>query len=448
MWLKQTLLTVGVIGCASSAFAVDIKDFNYDPSVSSKDIGVDIKALVECGSGYADGHCDSANVSQSGYKKNTVVLNAIKTAKKAEGENDIAGTDAASLKRLGINAIDDVTADQHHNKSRDIKKQKTEIDQVVGSWSGNDVSDLTKTYNTGQTADSQGLAFKYQCMSYSDNQLDLWANGGDMKLKSLANQCLSVRVVANTNDQALANRPSKNDPLRKNVVKRDTTNRTTNTAVANINTPTGNASSANSMAYDCDAEPTARTTKSGTCNTRGFGRGQVCTQSLVVSCGAGSVGQRPLPECTQALKKSSFKIENTTRQILLEVTDTSLLFGAEWIESKKSNSTNKWSVSFEAADPAKVKMTLIGYYYDNAATVYLNGHLIFSASNGTGQRGSLYVPLDQYLIEGKNLFEATVNNWGGPAGLKMNIAIAPESTKSCTCKESWQTTCTTSKVGL
>lgn len=80
---------------------------------------------------------------------------------------------------------------------------------------GGNVDNLKSTYNTNVIPDSDGLTLKNKCMQYSDDQLSTMAQSTTKATVDLANQCLVIRTVANSNDQALVSGFTDSGPLKK-----------------------------------------------------------------------------------------------------------------------------------------------------------------------------------------------------------------------------------------
>ncbi|WP_436658833.1 hypothetical protein [Acinetobacter sp. P1(2025)] len=452
MLYKKTLLALSLSCLIPTAFsATDAEKLNYDSSITKKELGVDVDKLVACGSDYGTEDCrDSKNVTQSGYQQNTVVNNALKVVRKSENGEKIANVDEDSTKKLGINKIEGADNPSSYNSTRDIAEQQKAVQDLTNQWSNVDVNDLKATYNTKVIPTDAGYDFKYKCMAYTDAQLDQMSNSTDLKQRSLANQCLTIRTVTNTNDKALLNRLSETDELRADVKNRASLNKTTNTEVSKINSSVGNPTKANSMSYACDFTPKTSTTKNQTCSTSGVGRHQLCTQKLVVSCGEGATGQRDVPECIAGMPHGTAKISSSSNRVSsFQSTDNGFSFNERWNDGNNRGSTTNWDINFLVSNPDKVNMVLQSFYVDNKITIRLNGTVIATQKFPT-TAGTINPNIDvkQYLVIGQNTLSVELINYDGPAGAAINMVINPTSYQGCMCKESWQTTCTMSNVGL
>lgn len=449
MFSKKSLLAVSIVFAVQGvSFAANVADYNYNPNLTKQQTGVDINSVIECGYNYANGNCDSSNPSvQKGYGDSNNINKGTTDARSANQNKDIY--DPSNPKNLGINEMDDNRNIIKYSDTRDLTKQQTTITDLYGG--GGDVSGLKSTYNTNVIPDQDGLLLKNKCMQYSDAQLSTMGQSTNKATADLANQCLVIRTVANSNDQALVNGFSDADPLRTSTVKRNTGNIKTNSYVSNVdNKSTTSVNTANSQAYSCEVEPTRTEYLSSTCNTKTVGRQQTCTQNRVVECGINAKGSRDLPECISGMDRGTVKLTTATngRKSSFKTSDTGFSLNEHWHDGS-NGSSGSWEFNFLVKNPDKVKMTFVNFYFDNKIDFYLNGMRI-AGGDLTESDGSatLNMNLHKYLRVGQNIFKVDMVNYHGPAGVSFNIAIDPSSYTGCMCKESWKTTCTISKVGI
>lgn len=449
MFSKKSLLAISIVFAVQNvSFAANVADYNYNPNLTKQQTGVDINSVIECGYNYANGNCDSSNPSvQKGYGDSNNINKGTTDARAANQNKDIY--DPSNPKNLGINEMDDNRNIVKYSDTRDLTKQQTTITDLYGG--GGDVSNLKSTYNTNVIPDQDGLILKNKCMQFSDSQLSTMSQSSNKANVDLANQCLVIRTVANSNDQAIVNGFSETDPLKTSTVKRSTGNNTTNGYVSNVdNKSAASVKTANSQAYSCEVEPTRSEYLSTTCNTKGVGRQQVCTQNREVVCGSNVTGTRDLPECISGMDRGTVKLTTATngRKSSFRASDSGFSLNERWDDGRGSSSAS-WEINFLVKNPDKVKMTFIDFFFDNKVDFYLNGMRIAGGDlANTHGNVTLNMNLHKYLRVGQNIFKVDLTNYGGPAGAAFNITIDPSSYTGCMCKESWKTTCTISKIGM
>lgn len=446
---KKSLLAVSILLAAPNvSFAANVEDYNYNPNLTKQQTGVDISAVIDCGYNYADGNCDSSNPSvQKGYGDSKNIDKGTSDGRTANKSQDIY--DPNSTTKLGINSMDDNRNIVNYSDTRDLSKQQNTVTDLYGG--GNDVNDLKRTYNTNVIPDNDGMALKNKCMQFSDAQLSNMTQSGTKASVDLANQCLVIRTVANSNDQAIVSGFSETDPLRTSVINRSDKNLQTNNnvAIVNPNSPSS-VLQANSQSYACSVEPMRTEYKSSTCNSTAVGRQQICKQDRVIDCGEGVTGTRDLPECTSGMDRGTVKLISASHgKTLGEVyPDSGFSLSLVW-DDGNLRSVGRWEYAFLVKNPEKAKMTLVNYNFDNKIDIFLNKNHIASA-NSPNSNGKHTVNLDlrKYLVVGQNSFVVEMENYKGPAAVGFNVSIDPTSYVGCMCKESWKTTCTISKVGI
>lgn len=464
MFSKKSLLAVSIVFAVQGvSFAANVADYNYNPNLTKQQTGVDINSVIECGYNYANGNCDSSNPSvQKGYGDSNNINKGSTDARAANQNKDIY--DPSNPKNLGINEMDDNRNIIKYSDTRDLTKQQSTITDLYGG--GGDVSGLKSTYNTNIIPDKDGMLLKNKCMQYSDSQLSTMAASTTKATADLANQCLVIRTVANSNDQAVVNGFSETDPLRSSITKRNYEevvetdpktgekkiikkgNKVTNGYVSNVdNKSTTSVKKVNDLSYSCDVEPTRTEYLSSTCNTKTVGRQQTCTQNRVVECGSNVKGTRDLPECIAGMDSSSIRIISTTRPVnTFKNGNTGFSFSETWSDG---GSTHKWVIGFLVNNPDRIgSMVLSSFSYDNTIQISLNGTLIAQGSTGSSATQRPNLDLKPYVKQGQNTMEVTVVNWAGPAWGGAVVNISPDSFQGCTCKESWVTSCSISKVGI
>lgn len=448
MFSRKSLLATSIVFAVHNvSFAANVADYNYNPNLTKQQTGVDINSVIECGYNYANGNCDSSNPSvQKGYGDASNIQKGTNDARSANDNKDIY--DPSNPKNLGINSMDDNRNIVKYSDTRDLTKQQSTITDLYGG--GGDVSSLTATYNTNTMPDKDGLALKNKCFQYSDAQLSQMAEGTNKANADLANQCLVIRTVSNANDQAVISGFSENDPLRKSVVNRNTTNLNTNSKVASVNNnSSASVNAANSQAYSCGIEPTRTEYLSKTCNSYAVGRQQTCTQNRTVVCGNNVTGTRDLPECLSGMDRGTVKLTSATngRTSTFVSNDSGFSMNERWKD--KGSSSGQWDFNFLVKNPERTVMTFVSFYFDNKSEFFLNGKLIASAdSKKTDGSRTLNLDLRPFLVVGQNTFVAKMVNYDGPAAMNFVIKIDPSTYTGCQCKESWVTTCTISKVGI
>ena len=423
MHLKKSSLALSMLFAITpiAYAATNLSDYNYNPNVSSKETGVDFELLINCGYDYADVNCDSSSPAvKQGYRDSTNINVGTNAGRDANKDTSIY--DSNKTNSLGINSIEDHSL--KYSDTRDVNKQK---------------------------GTAQGLAFKNQCLQYSDEQLSVMANSTNATEKALGNDCLVVRTVAITNDKAISGSViSETDPLYETVKKRNVKNTQTSAAVASVTNTSDSASKANSQAYSCELEPTRTEYSSTLCNAKGMGRQQLCTQNLVIKCGQDVVGDRELAECISGMDRGTVKLVSASNGRIGSFigNDSQIYLNERWHDGN-SASSGKWVVTFLVKNPAKVNMALQSYYFDNKLEFSLNGTFVSGADdrNSDGTR-VLNLPLNKYLVIGQNTLVVDMYNYHGPAAANFKIAIGESSYQGCSCVESWETTCNISKVEL
>lgn len=446
MFSKKSLLAVSILFAAQNvSFAANVAEYNYNPNLTKQQTGVDISSVIDCGYNYANSDCDSSKPSvQKGYADATNINKGTGDGRTANSNKDIY--DSSNTKNLGINQMDDNSSIAKYSDTRDLSKQQSVITDLYGG--GGSVDNLKATYNTNVIPDGDGLTLKNKCMQYSDDQLSSMAQSSTKATVDLANQCLVIRTVANSNDQALVSGFTDSDPLRKAVVDRADKNIKSNNYVANVKT-TG-AAKANEQTYACDTEPTRSEYLSSTCNTQAIGRQQICTQDRVIVCGTGATGTRDLPECASGMDRGTVKLTSSSNGLKSSFvsTDTGFSLYERW-QDGPNGSVARWEFNFLVKNPDKVDMTFVSFYYDNKVDFILNGTRIAGADNWSSDGSStINLKLQKQLRVGQNTFVVDMVNYHGPAGVAFNIAINPSTYVGCMCKESWKTTCNISKVGI
>lgn len=449
MFSKKSLLAVSILVAGQNvSFAANVADYNYNPNLTKEQTGVDISSVIDCGYNYSNGDCDSSNPSvQKGYADASNINKGTNDGRTANKSQDIY--DQSNTGKLGINQMDDNRNIVKYSDTRDLSKQQNTITDLYGS-SGN-VDTLKSTYNTNILPDKDGLALKNKCLQYSDQELNEMTQSSNRSTSDLANQCLVIRTVANTNDKAVVNGFSETDPLRSSVVKRSTTNKKTNNYVSSVDPKsTTSVNTANSQAYACDVEPSRTEYHTNTCNTKGIGRQQICTQNREVVCGSNATGTRDLPECVSGMDRGTVKLSSNSngRISSFSSTDAGFSLNERWHDGSGS-STGRWEINFLVKNPDKVQMIFTNFYYDNKADFYVNGNRVAGAnSSNTDGSQTLNLNLRQWLVIGQNTFVVEMTNYHGPAGIAFNVKIDPSSYVGCMCKESWKTTCNISKVEI
>ncbi|MCK4083749.1 hypothetical protein HCY52_07960 [Acinetobacter radioresistens] len=479
MFTKRTLLALCIsVSLVSSLEALaDVKQHNYvDPddkrfTLSSKDVGVDIQAVINCGSAYGNNkECETAptNTTNAGYGQNSNVVSGSNDARSLNKGNEL-NVPASTQKKMGYSSIDQTT-NTNYGKTRDIAAQQELLSETYGSTSktlsadqlkgiginsvdstGVNTKDtstnLTGTYNTNKLSNAQGEALRYKCLEPNPNRPAGSRPTDDSYYLYNDVQCLSVRTVALSNDNAATSGFTKSDPLRDFVAKSATTNKDTNNKVINVNTTASNATTANNQSYACELTPMREEYSNSTCQSQGVGRQQICNQKLTIECGANVKGDRDLPECVSGLVKGSFKLApNSTRSAAsFKVTDTNFSMAESW---KDKGSTTDWYFTFMVNNPDKVKMTLTFAHIDNRLEFKLNNLDVYSGQ--TGKNASVYpnVDMSPKIRLGLNTFHVRLINWDGPAAAHFNVAIDPSSYTACQCKESWVKTCSIQNVEL
>lgn len=449
MFSKKSLLAVSiVIAVQNVSFAANVADHNYNPNLTKEQTGVDISSVIDCGYNYANGNCDSSNPSvQKGYADANNINKGTNDGRTANNSQDIY--DQSNTSKLGINQMDDNRNIVKYSDTRDLSKQQNTITDLYGG--GGNVDSLKSTYNTNVVPDKDGLALKNKCLQYSDQQLSEMTQSPNSATSDLANQCLVIRTVANTNDSAIVNGFAETDPLRTSVVKRNTTNIKTNNYVSSVDAKSSaSVNAANSQAYACDVEPTRTEYHTTTCNTKSLGRQQICMQNREIICGSNVTGTRDLPECISGMDRGTVKLSSSSNGRIgsFVATDGGFSLNERWNDGNRS-STGRWEINFLVKNPDKVQMIFTSFYYDNKADFYVNGNRVAGAdSPKTDGSQTLNLNLRQWLVVGQNTFVVEMTNYHGPAGISFNVAIDPSSYMGCMCKESWKTTCSISKVEI
>lgn len=477
MFTKRTFLAlcISMSTMPSMKALADITQYNYvadddKTTLSSKDVGVDIQAVINCGAQYGNNkQCETAatNNTSAGYGQNSNVVS---------GSNDVRSLNSGKTldippttsKQMGYSSIDQQT-NVNYGKTRDIAAQQQILGETYGTTSSkatpeqlkgiginsvdssgvdtkNTSTNLTGTYNTNKLSNAAGEALRNKCLQPNPNRPAGSRPTDDAYYLYNDVQCISVRTVSLTNDNAATSGFAKSDPLRDFVSKKATTNNTTNNKVINVNTSASNTSTANTQSYACELTPERKEYSTNTCQSQGVGRQQICSQKLTINCGTNAVGVRELPECAAGLVKESVKLDPSSRKAnSFTVTDSSISLNETWSDG---GSTSNYLVTFMVNNPDKVKMTLLSIFYDNQIIVTFNGVQIASGQTGTSAGAVLNMDLSPRIRLGLNSFKVTIINWAGPAAARFNISVDPSSYKTCECRESWVKTCSVANVEL
>lgn len=471
MFTKRTLLALSIsLSTVPIAVFADISQYNYDTQITTKEVGVDIQAVINCGSEYGiNKDCETApsNSAKAGYGQNSNVVSGSNDVRSLNKGQDLAIPPTTS-KEMGFSSIDKV-ADVNYGKTRDIAAQQEILGDTYGANSKSSSADelkglginsvsstgvdhkdssttLTTTYNTNKLSNAQGEAMRNKCLQPNPNRPAGSKPSDDSYYLYNDVQCLSVRTVSLTNDNAATSGFTKTDPLRAAVAANATKNKETNNKVINVNTTASNESTANQQSYACDLTPERTEYSNNTCQSKGVGRQQMCEQKLTIMCGADAKGDRELPECMAGLEKDSIKLISSNRGAPnFKVTDTAITFNESW---RDNGSTNVWTLNFMVNNPDKVKMSLTRVFYDNRMVLDFNGVQILDRQTNSSAGFNPNIDLTPKIRLGMNTFKLTLINWAGPAAGAYTISIDPSSYKSCECRESWVKTCSIQNVEL
>lgn len=473
MFTKRTLLALSISMSAvpSMEALADISQYNYDTQLTNKEVGVDIQAVINCGAEYGNNkECETSptNTTNAGYGQNSNVVggsNDVRSLNKGESLNIPPSTS----KQMGYSSIDQV-GNANYGKTRDIAAQQQILSETYGSTSSSasqselkglginsvdstgvntkDTStNLTGTYNTNKLSNAQGEALRYKCLEPNPNRPAGSRPTDDSYYLYNDVQCLSVRTVSLSNDNAATSGFSKSDPLRDYVTKNATTNKNTNNKVINVNTTASNTSTANQQSYACELTPENKVYSTSTCQSTGVGRQQNCQQKLTIMCGADAKEGRDLPECVSPLEKGSIKMGASSRSYnSFSATDSSIYLLETWKDGSRG-STHYWTINFTVNNPSAVKMLLNRVRYDNRIEISLNNTPVFEAQTGGDVTATPNTSIDGFQL-GLNSLNIKLYNWAGPASASISIAIDPSSYSSCKCKETWVKTCSIENVEL
>ena len=467
----------------STSVMANIQQYNYDTTLTTKQVGVDINAVIKCGYEYGNNtDCEKSNsTTSSGYQKNASAVSGTNDARNLNKGNGLQ-TPQYNQKQIGFGSIDTPPSNMNYGNTRDIQKQQQLLSETYGETStqtkGQDLrslgiyglddsgvntassntGNLTQTYNTNKLSTEEGFALKNKCLIVNPNRPVGVGPQDDRYYLYNDVQCLSVRTVALSQDTGAETGMTLKDPLNdlaKNAAK---TNNKTNNKVINVNTTASNASTANQQSYACEIKPERRVNMSYSCNTFPTGRQQVCKQERKVMCGASGVNlvknnsaSRPLPECIPAIDKSSIKLDlngSTRTARSFQVTDTGFSMSERWEESSRTTSTNTWLFTFNVNDRSKAYLNLYRIHYDNVMTIQYNGVTIANYSTASNATRILNYDLRSLTVNGLNTMLVTLRNNGGPAAADFNVIADPIAFKSCDCQEAWVTTCSTDNVEL
>ena len=141
MLKRRSLLALSIALCLNAQAGTDIKQYNYDDTISKKDIGVDIAAVINCSYGYGEGTDCNSNTS-SGYGKNSSVTNAAEEARTLNKGEAIQNSNATD-KSMGINSMDS-DPNYKYSNTRDIEKQTNILNQTYGATSTGQTSEELK----------------------------------------------------------------------------------------------------------------------------------------------------------------------------------------------------------------------------------------------------------------------------------------------------------------
>lgn len=476
MLTKRTLLamSVGLVALPSMEAIADISQYNYSTNLTNKQMGVDIDAVIKCGSDYGtNSDCESSSGSSSqatGYSKNSNSTDAANDARSLnKGQSlDVPIPDS---KKYGYSEIDSYS-DTSYGKTRDISAQRQLLAETYGANSsgasqedlkkmgingidqGNGVdhtkttTGLTSTYNTNKIPNDQGNALRYKCLQPDPNRPANSTPADDDYYLYNDVQCLSIRTVSLANDNAASSGMTQSDPLRDFVKNATSTNNATNNKVINIDTPASSESVANQQSYYCGYEPERTEISSSRCVSKTIGRQQICNQKLTITCGADVTGDRDLPECVPGMEKGSIKLTNSSRNgANFTATDTSFSLSQSWHDGD-GYSKSDYYVTFMVNNPEKVKMTLVSAHFDNQIIIYMNDMQVYADQTSGNATTYPNVDLSPKLRQGLNTFHAWLYNWHGPASISFSVSIDPSSYDSCSCKESWVKTCSIENVEL
>lgn len=472
MFTKRTLLalSISMSQVPSMEALAEISQYNYDTQLTNKQVGVDIQAVINCGAEYGNNkECETASTdtAKAGYGQNSNVVGGSNDVRSLNKGNTL-NIPPSTSKQIGYSSIDQV-GNANYGETRDIAAQQQLLSETYGSSSSSasqsdlkglgvnsldstgvntkDTStNLTSTYNTNKLSNAQGEALRYKCLEPNPKRPVGSRPTDDSYYLYNDVQCLSVRTVSLSNDNAATSGFSKSDPLRDYVTKSSTTNKNTNNKVINVNTNASNTTTANQQSYACELTPENKEYSTSTCQSTAVGRQQVCQQKLTIMCEAGATGDRVLPECMAGLDRTSIKVSSTDRPVTgFNVTDSNITFSEAWSDG---GSTNVWTMTFMVNNPDKVNMTLLNVHYDNRMVLDFNGVQIFDAQTRSKASQTLNMDLKPRIRLGMNTLKVTVVNWSGPAAGRFNIYVDPSSYKACECKESWVKTCSIENAEL
>lgn len=472
MFKKRTLLAlcISMSAAPSMEALADISQYNYDTELTTKQMGVDIQAVINCGSEYGNNkECETAptNTTNVGYGQNSNVVSGSNDARSLNKGSEL-NVPSSTQKQMGFSSIDP-TPNTNYGKTRDIAAQQELLSETYGSTSttlsaeqlkgiginsvdstGVNTKDtstnLTGTYNTNKLSNAQGEALRYKCLEPNPNRPAGSRPTDDSYYLYNDVQCLSVRTVALSNDNAATSGFTKSDPLRDFVAKNAATNNNTNNKVINVNTTESNPTTANQQSYACELTPMSEEYSNSTCQSQGVGRQQVCNQKLTIECGTNVKGDRDLPECVSGLVKGSLKLAPNSRSAnSFKSTDSSFSMAESW---RDGGSTSNWYFTFMVNNPDKVKMTLTRVHLDNRIEFKLNDLDVFSRQTNSNVTVYPNIDMSSKIRLGLNTFHVRLINWDGPAAAHFNVAIDPSSYTVCQCKESWVKTCSIQNVEL
>lgn len=472
MFTKRTLLALSIsLSTVPIAVFADISQYNYDTQITTKEVGVDIQAVINCGSEYGiNKDCETApsNSAKAGYGQNSNVVSGSNDVRSLNKGQDLAIPPTTS-KEMGFSSIDKV-ADVNYGKTRDIAAQQEILGDTYGANSKSSSADelkglginsvsstgvdhkdssttLTTTYNTNKLSNAQGEAMRNKCLQPNPNRPAGSKPSDDSYYLYNDVQCLSVRTVSLTNDNAATSGFTKTDPLRAAVVSNVNKNKETNNKVINVNTTASNESTANQQSYACDLTPERTEYSNNTCQSKGVGRQQICQQKLTIMCGGNAIEGRDLPECVSPIEKGSIKMGSSSRSYGSFTATESLIYLLETWKDGSGGSNHYWTINFTVNNPYDVKMILNRVRYDNQIEITLNDKPVFKAQTGGDVTATPNTVIDGFQL-GLNSLNIKLNNWAGPASASVSIAIDPSSFSSCQCKESWVKTCSIENVEL
>lgn len=321
--------------------------------------------------------------------------------------NSMSGMSQQELNKLGQDAAKGTKAIQG------FKIDDSQLKTIKADYAN---SDLVTTYNPNKAATEQGSAKKWQCLSYTDAQIQAMYKSSNPSEKSLAAECDPIRLNEMTNDKMQGRY---GDPLENELVRLFTERQNSN----NQNASAGNVNISCSPLAGSNNEKTEES-----CIINMLPVEKTCVRTLKVACYASDTGKYHNDLSNQCMTKggidpnkkmgSSVTFDQAKKTVTLSGNGNPISF---WVEKKE-----------EALTEGDFILEYVTGWKDGKLT-YLNGTEIYKGKSGSSPNSNI----NHIIVDGWNTL-----SWGGGATARIR---GPYYTKKENCEiictETWEEAC-------